>query len=274
MRIKSAGLAVFAVTIIFLGVLGFIKGDFNQVFQPVPRWLPAHTQLAYLSALICVVCGIGLFWRRAAGSAARLLLIYLLLLSLLFKARFILLQPMVEGSYQTCGENAVLVAAAWVLYAWFAPDSDKRYLGFASGERGVRIARVLYALAMIAFGLSHFAYLNLTAPLVPAWLPWHVGWAYFTGFTYLAAGVAILFGVCARLAVVLSAAQMAGFTLLVWVPMAIAGSMSTFQWGELVVSWALTAAGWVVADSYRGTPMLAVGKRRREPAHELASTAQ
>jgi uncharacterized membrane protein len=260
MRIASVGHAAFAVTMIALGILGLIKGDFLQVWQ-VPKGLPGREIWAYLCAGLSLVFGMGLLWQRSAALAARSLLALCLLLTLLFKARFVLLQPTVEGTYQSLGENAVLVAGAWVLYAWFATEWDRQHFGFATGDRGVRIARVLYALAMIAFGLSHFAYLNLTAPLVPAWLPWHVGWAYFTGCTYLAAGVAMLIGVCARLAAVLSTAQMGGFTLLVWVPMMVTGHVSAFQQGEFVVSCALTAAGWVVADSYRGMPWFATGKR-------------
>jgi len=91
------------------------------------------------------------------------LLGYLLLWMLLFKGRYILLAPLQEGSYQSSGENAVVVAGAWVLYAWLAVDWDRRRLGFATGAKGVRIARVFYGLAMLAFGFSHFFYLELTA---------------------------------------------------------------------------------------------------------------
>lgn len=260
MRMASKGHAVFAATMIALGFLGLIQGDFALVWQDVPRDLPARGALACLCALVSLACGIGFCWRRTAPAAARVLLLSLLVWMLLGKLRFIVLDPFAEVSYQNWGEGAVVVAGAWVLYAWFAAGWDRRWLGFATGERGVRIARVFYALAMVAFGLSHFAYLQLTASLVPGWLPWHVAWAYVTGSAYLAAGMAMLSGTCARLAAVLSALQMGLFTLLVWVPIVVAGHGAS-QWNEFVVSWTLTASAWVVADSCRDMAWFAVGRR-------------
>jgi uncharacterized membrane protein len=259
MRVASLGHAVFATTMIGIGVFGLIKGDFTVVWQPVPKGVPAREVLAYLCALVSLASGIGLLWRRTAALAAGVLLASLVLWFLLWRVRAVFLAPLVEGTW-SCGETMVMAASAWVLFAWFAMDWDRQRLGFATGDKGVRIARVLYGLGLIPFGYAHFANVRGTAELVPSWLPWHVAWAYFTGGTFIAAGVAVLIGVFARLAAALSALQIGVFALLVWVPILAAGSVSSFQLGEFVTTLALMAAGWVVADSYRGMPWLAVAR--------------
>lgn len=239
MNWKLAARLFFALTLIAIGIIGLAGGTFAPIWAGVPKSLPDRQLLAYLCTFVSQACGAGLLAKRASAPAALVLLLYLAAWTLAFKVPVIIRQPLVEVSYQSTGENLVLIAAAWVLYA----ESPK------VGAIGLRVGYFLYGLALIAFGFSHFAYLALTAPLIPTWLGVPVFWAYLTGTIYLVTGALLVAGIGARLGASLAAVQISLITLLVWGPLVLARDLSPMHWQETIVSVALTAGAWVIAAS-------------------------
>ena len=270
MHTKRASHLVFAATMVAIGIMGLMSAGFAPIWGGVPKTLPHRELLAYICTLVSLATGIALFARRSAQQAAFVLLIYLIVWTALFKFPFIIQAPLVEGSYQTCGENVVLIAGSWALYASLASNRKRGFTGFIAGEGGLRVCYALYGLALIAFGFSHFVYLDLTAPLVPQWLGAPVFWAYLTGGLYLVSGLAILSRIAVRAGAVLAAVEISAITLLVWGPMVAHGHMSTFNWEESVVSWALTAASWVVAASLNDRSWFYHFGRSSEPKADAA----
>ena len=256
MRTASASRATFAVTLIALGIIGLLHRDFVPVWNPPPN-VSAGGLLVSLASLISLATGVGLLMRRTASAATRLLLATFLLWLLFFRLPNFFLLPAFAACWSVF-PLTVMLAAAWILYIWFATDWDRNHLSFVNGSKGLRIARALYGLCLTFFGSAHFIDLKDTLSLIPNWIPGHLFWAYFTGCAFIAAGLATLTGIFARLAVTLSVLQITLFLLLVWVPIVATGSRDPFQWSETILNLALSAAGWVIADSYRGTKWFAV----------------
>jgi uncharacterized membrane protein len=235
MNYRQAAQKAFASGMIALGVFGLINGDFADEWKFAPAWIPGHLPLAYASAILMLVCGIGLLLRRTEALSARILVAYFALLILALKIPVIVKNPLVEVAWQSMSELVVLLTGAWVL-----ATADKR---------SIRTAQIVFGLSLIPLGLAHFMYLNMTAPLIPSWIPFHTFWAYFTGAAQIAAGVGVVVGIYAQLAATLEAAMLTAFTVLVWIPLLIATPNSRDSWSEIVISWAVSAGAWVVAAS-------------------------
>src|SRR5690242_18571015 len=115
MQLKRASHLFFAATMIAIGVIGLIGGTFAPIWLPVPDTVPERQLLAYLCTFVSLAAGGGLLAKRTASRAALVLLVYLVVWTALSKGPFIVRAPLVEGSYQSVGENLVLIAGAWIL---------------------------------------------------------------------------------------------------------------------------------------------------------------
>jgi uncharacterized membrane protein len=113
-----------------------------------------------------------------------------------------------------------------------------------------RLGQRAFGVCALLFGGAHFVYLNMTTPLVPKWLPLTPElWAYATGAGFVAAGVAILTGVHARLAAILLTFMLGCFAVLVHARMLLADHVSRMNWTESAINLAVMGVAWVVADS-------------------------
>jgi uncharacterized membrane protein YphA (DoxX/SURF4 family) len=93
-------------------------------------------------------------------------------------------------------------------------------------------------------------YVKETAELVPAWLPYRVGWAYLTGAGQIACGLGVLFSVLPRVAAWSEAGMLTLFTLLVWGPAVLSAPRTRLPWTAFFISWSIASAAWVVAQSF------------------------
>jgi uncharacterized membrane protein len=252
-RSQQPALTLFAIGMMGLGILALVYGDFALVWQPVAAWVPGRTALAYGSGVLMLLCGVGLLFTATAAWSVRILFPYLILWALL-KVPALVAAPQIEGVWLGFGELAVLLAGGWTLFAVLAELPEKSILAFATGEKAIRMARILFAVSLLPIGLSHLIYTKETAELVPAWLPFRVGWAYLTGAGQMACGLGVLFRILPRVAAATEASMLSLFTLLVWAPKLLATPTTRLSWTAFFISWAITSAACVVASNMTPKP--------------------
>jgi uncharacterized membrane protein YphA (DoxX/SURF4 family) len=234
-----AGRLILAVGIAGLGVVGLVASDFVGLWEPVPASIPLHRVIAWFSGLVLIACGAGLVRRRTTNASALALLICLLLWIVMLHGPRIAAAPGEVGRWLYLGE--VLAIACGALMLWITQ----------SNRVAATVARLGFALSLLTFGASHFAYLKATAATVPAYIPAPMALACITGVAHLAAGVAILSNLLPRLASALEAAMMSAFVLLINVPNVLSRPMSRGAWTALFAEGALIGAAWIVAAALR-----------------------
>jgi len=238
------GWRVYGLGVMAIGMACLAFGEFDPG-QPMPEHFPARIALAYAAGAFMVVAAAAVEWRRTvAWGAAALTIYYTVFVVILMNGRLLLTDYAIFVTYEDIAMQLSIAAAGLIIYAATAT------IDAASGAHLTRLGRLAFGVCALIFGGAHFVYMSNTASMVPKWLPpTQEFWGYATGVCFVAAGVAILTGVQARLAAILPTAMLASFGVLANGPMLLADHASHWNWTESAVNLAVVGAAWVVVDS-------------------------
>lgn len=257
-------LALAAIGLLGLGILGLVYGDFALVWQPVAAWIPGRTALAYLTAALECAVAIGLVFHATSRWAVRILFPGVIVWQLL-RLPEIILGGRHEGAWLGWGETSLLLAGGWTLFARLADLPDTSRFAFLTTEKSVRMAQIYLGVCIIPIGLSHFVYHDATVLLIPQWIPNRSFFAYLTGAGQMASGLGLLFKVLPRVAAWAEAGQLWTYAILIWVPCVLFGPNGDVQmvfgsnggirmpWTALLVTLFPAACALVVAQNVRPT---------------------
>jgi uncharacterized membrane protein YphA (DoxX/SURF4 family) len=229
---------VYAAGAILLGAVGICFHDFAMQWQPVPAGIGMRTQLAYLAGALLAIGGALLLVPRLQRAGALLLTVFIGLWMLTLNLPAALASITHIGAWNSPAEIAFMTSGALALFASGVSGSARSTL--------LLVARILAGASAIVFGLAHFNYIDFTASMVPGWIPYKTFWAWATGAGHLAAGLALVSGVRARLAAGCEAAMMGSFVVLLHLPRVIAAPDQHVEWIMLGVSSMLTGAALLV----------------------------
>jgi uncharacterized membrane protein YphA (DoxX/SURF4 family) len=228
---------LYALGAMLLGALGIWFGDFAMQWQAVPKWIPAMP-FAYLSGALLIGGGALILARRERVGALLLASFYCLWV-LAFHLPPTLTKAIGSiGAWNAPAEITFLTVGGLALFASFTGPSAAR----------LRVAaRVLAGLSAVVFGFAHFNYIDFTASFVPAWIPpSQKFWAWATGAGHLAAGIALISGVQARLAATCLAAMMGAFVVLLHIPRVIAAPDQHVEWIMVAIASALCGSALLI----------------------------
>lgn len=260
-RQQQPALALLSIGLIAMGALSILSRDFAYTWQPVPQF-PGRGIVAILCGLFMIAVSIALLSRRTVAIASRALFPFLIAW-LCLKIPAIVIAGKIEGVWIGVGELGMLLAGGWALFAAVSGLDHAPFFRSITGRRGVRLAQILFGLAVIPVGLGHIFYLKITATLVPAWLPFRTELGFLTGAAQILCGIALIFSIYPRLAALLETALLALFAFLVWGPdtwfastpkMAGAPHGYRFPLSAFLITWVIGAAAWLIANNSRALP--------------------
>jgi uncharacterized membrane protein len=224
------------------GIQQLAYGTFARWLAKTPAWLPLPGIWPYVTGIAFVVCAAAILLRKEARKAALVLSAMILAMGILLHPFEIAENPGVLDLWaRACKVVALSGAAALVA------GSLHKEPGIARLEWLVPLGPFFLASFFLIGGIEHFVYARFVVQMIPAWIPAHTFFTYFTGTALLAGGVGILIPRVSQLAGTLVGLMIFSWVLLLHIPKALADLHKVVETTATFEALALSGAAFLTA---------------------------
>jgi uncharacterized membrane protein YphA (DoxX/SURF4 family) len=257
------GLYVYAFGTFAAGIFDLVWGNFDAAHQPLQAWgdnIPGAAIFAYITGVWMVAGALALLWQRSErGGGAALAAIYFVF-TMFWLPRFHTAPSILGyrasvyiGVFAGFGSQLIVCGAGALIYASLANGS--------LWPRMMLVARWIFGICSIDFGLGHLTDVRDNIVYVPKWMLFgQEFWVILTGICFVLAGLAILIGILDTAAAWLLGLEFLAFNIVKLPSYILADPHEHAAWGGNAYNLAAVGASWILADQ------LARWKRERRRA--------
>jgi uncharacterized membrane protein len=205
----NLGKVMYLVGLAELAIYNFFKGDFAMTRPPKsPSFLvELNPGLAYISGAFLLIC-IFLIVINKSRPAAIYSIVVTIFICATSRHVFELWKDPINGF-----KTLWLMGGALLILCSTLDDRRTKPIVFFN----IIVLFMFFYLCAVA----HFQFADFVQSLIPAYIPFPIFWTYFAGVCLLSAGVGLLVTKIRRLALLLSAIQIAGWFILLHIPRAL-----------------------------------------------------
>jgi uncharacterized membrane protein len=114
-------------------------------------------------------------------------------------------------------------------------------------DKVVALSNLCFALPLAVFGALHLSAARGLMNMVPAYIPWHLFWAYFVGVALIAASLSIATNIQVQWSGLLFGILMLLIEVLLIIPGLYAKPHDRFSWTILFREFSFASGGWILA---------------------------
>ena len=213
-NLSTAGRIFYGIAMAEMGLHTIYYNEFPYMLLPPKHfWVKDLVIFAYLSGILLALAGACIVLKKRTVPASLLLGTALLLIFCFYFVPYeLMVSPnyMHFGDWENSAKELALSGGAFVIAGCF-PQQQKSALVRWLGKL-IPLGTILFSITIISFGIDHFIFAKEASGYIPAWVPNHLFWMYFTGSALLGSGIAIILKIRRRLF-----AALLGSMILIWV---------------------------------------------------------